>query len=165
MTKLFLLFVLVPAVELYLLIAVGARIGPAVTIAIIVLTGIVGATLARAQGLGVLRQIEKEARAGRPPTTSLVDGLLVLIAAVVLLTPGFLTDIAGFLCLLPPTRVVIRGFVIRWARHAFQTGGLRVWTGPGGFSAPQEPPPTGGEGPVIDVTPGSGSGDSAKRAD
>jgi len=106
--RLLLLFTVVPLVELYLLITIGGVIGVAATIAIVLGTGILGAWLARWQGLAVLRRINEEMAAGRLPTDALIDGLLVLVAAAVLLTPGLLTDTAGFVLLVPAGRAVVR---------------------------------------------------------
>jgi UPF0716 protein FxsA len=109
--RLFLLFTIVPLVELVLLIKIGGVIGVAPTIAIVIGTGVLGAWLARWQGLAVLRRIGDEMAAGRLPTDALIDGLLVLVAAAMLLTPGFLTDSAGFLLLVPGTRTKVRRLV------------------------------------------------------
>lgn len=102
--KLFLAFTLVPVVELYLLIKVGSMIGAFETIAIIILTGILGAALARAQGLQILLDLREHLQHGKNPSRKIIEGLLVLIGAVALLTPGFLTDLLGFSLVLPFTR-------------------------------------------------------------
>ena len=112
MGRLLFLFVLIPAVELVLLIKIGAAIGALETIALIVITGTVGATLARAQGLSVLHRVQAETAAGRVPTASLLDGVIILVAGALLITPGVLTDIVGFLCLIPWTRLAIKKFVL-----------------------------------------------------
>jgi len=104
MGRLLLLFILLPAAELALLIEFGSRFGTLHTLILIVLTGIVGASLARSQGLGVMGEIQQEVAAGRLPTNSLVDGVIILVAAALLVTPGILTDAFGFLCLLPAFR-------------------------------------------------------------
>ena len=106
--RLLLLFTIVPLIELYLLITIGGYIGVAPTIAIVIGTGILGAWLARWQGLAVLRRITEETAAGRLPTDALVDGLLVLVAGAVLLTPGLITDTVGFALLIPTSRAVVR---------------------------------------------------------
>ena len=106
--RLLLLFTIVPLIELYLLITIGSVIGVAPTIAIVLGTGVLGAWLARWQGLAVIRRVNEEMAAGRLPTDALIDGLLVLVAAAVLLTPGLLTDTAGFVLLVPASRAVIR---------------------------------------------------------
>jgi UPF0716 protein FxsA len=106
--RLLLLFTVVPLIELYLLITIGGVIGVMPTIAIVLGTGILGAWLARWQGLAVIRRINDEMAAGRLPTDALIDGLLVLVAAAVLLTPGLLTDAAGFVLLVPGSRAAVR---------------------------------------------------------
>src|SRR5210317_269045 len=102
--RMLLLFVFLPMVELYLLIMLGSRIGAMPTIGLIVLTGIIGATLARQQGLSVLMKIQREMAAGKPPTQKLVEGALIVVGGIVLLTPGIITDIFGFSLLIPPIR-------------------------------------------------------------
>jgi UPF0716 protein FxsA len=117
MVGLLLLFIAVPAVELALLIEVGAQIGTPATIGIIVGTGVVGAALARQQGLRTVQQIQRELEAGGMPAGALVDGVIILIAAALLVTPGLLTDAAGFLCLFPLTRALLkRGLQRRFER-------------------------------------------------
>jgi UPF0716 protein FxsA len=108
MVSLLLLFIVVPAVELALLIEVGTRIGSPATIAIIVGTGIAGAALAKQQGLRTIQKIQGELEAGALPTGALVDGVIILIAGALLITPGLLTDVAGFLCLVPLTRTLLK---------------------------------------------------------
>ncbi len=108
MGRLILLFTLVPALELALLIEVGSRIGTAATIGLVVATGVLGAALARQQGLQVLRRIQAELSAGRLPASSLVDGVIVLMAGALLVTPGILTDVLGILCLVPGFRSLVK---------------------------------------------------------
>lgn len=106
--KLLLLFIIVPFVELIVLIEVSKRIGTMSTLAIIILTGILGATMARRQGFLVFSRIRDDLNMGKLPANALLDGLLILIGAIVLLTPGFITDILGFLLLFPVTRSILR---------------------------------------------------------
>ena len=113
MIKIFALFIILPAVELAVLIEVGRHIGILATLALIVTTGVLGAYLARSQGLAVLRQMRVETAAGRLPAEPLVDGVIILLAGAVLLTPGFLTDIAGFLCLIPAFRRMVTAMLWR----------------------------------------------------
>ena len=101
------LFIFLPMVELYLLIMLGSRIGAMPTIGLIVLTGIIGATLARQQGLSVLSKIQREMASGKPPTQELVEGALIVVGGIVLLTPGIVTDIFGFSLLVPPVRKIV----------------------------------------------------------
>jgi len=114
--RLLLLFTIVPFVELIVLIEVGKQIGTFATIVIIILTGILGASLARMQGFLILNRIREEMNVGKMPTDSLIDGLLILIGAIVLLTPGFITDIIGFILLIPFSRAVLREPI----RHYFR---------------------------------------------
>lgn len=106
--RLILLFTLVPIVEVMVLLWIKDRIDWPMTIAIVLLTGVVGAWLARREGFRTLRTIQEELGAGRPPTGAIVDGLLILIAGAVLITPGVLTDLFGFALLVPPIRRMIR---------------------------------------------------------
>jgi UPF0716 protein FxsA len=129
-----LLFILVPATELYILIKVGGHIGAGATLLVIVVTGFAGATLAKRQGLEVLRRLQQSMASGLEIGTSLMEGALVLAAAVAMLTPGFVTDIAGFLLMLPWLR---RGLA-RWIGARLTMQVVR----PAGFGVdPAEPPP------------------------
>jgi UPF0716 protein FxsA len=114
--RLLLLFVLVPLVELYLLLKLGALIGAGPTIAIVIVTGVLGGSMARTQGFAVLKRVRESLNAGILPTDALIDGLFVLAGGLLLLTPGLLTDIVGFLALLPPTRE----FLKKWIKRRFQ---------------------------------------------
>jgi UPF0716 protein FxsA len=102
------LFIGVPFAELYVLIQVGHAIGVLDTLALLFLVSVVGAWLAKREGLSVLRRMQAALDAGRVPGTELVDGFLILVAAALMLTPGFLTDIVAILLLLPPVRAGLR---------------------------------------------------------
>jgi UPF0716 protein FxsA len=117
-----LLFIVLPATELFLLIEIGRRVGVAATLALIIFTGVTGAALARSQGLGVLRQIQAETAAGRLPAAQLVDGLILLVASALLITPGIITDSAGFLCLVPAVRALLRRMLRRRFERAVAEG-------------------------------------------
>lgn len=106
--RLILLFTIIPLIELYLLIQVGKALGAFPTIAIVFLTGIAGGLLARGQGLSIYRQIRMDLQNGIIPTDSLLDGLFILIAGALLITPGLITDAVGFLIMIPGFR--------RWLR-------------------------------------------------
>ena len=112
--KLLLLFIAVPLIEMALLVVIGQYIGFLPTLGIVFLTGFLGALLARSQGLQVVARIRSELGFGRVPAESLIEGLLILVAAAVLLTPGLITDLFGFLCLIPATRRPIRQAL--WSR-------------------------------------------------
>jgi UPF0716 protein FxsA len=100
----FLLFLLVPLVEIYFLIVVGGVIGALPTVALVVLTAVIGAALARHQGLVTLQRVQATLARGEPPAIEMLEGALLLIGALLLLTPGFFTDALGFVCLFPLTR-------------------------------------------------------------
>ena len=127
--RLLILFILIPLVELFLLVAVASRIQLPATILLVVLTGAWGWYLAKSQGLSILAKIQSEMSVGRVPTAELVDGLLVLIGGIVLLTPGLLTDLVGFALMVPGIRAILRERVK--ARFASQIGNFKMHP-PGG---------------------------------
>ena len=102
------LFIGVPFAELYVLIQVGHAIGVLNTLGLLLLVSIVGAWLAKREGISVIRRMQAALNAGRVPGTELVDGFLILLAAALMLTPGFLTDIVAIFLLLPPVRALVR---------------------------------------------------------
>jgi UPF0716 protein FxsA len=110
---LLLLFLLVPLLEIYLLIVVGGIIGALPTVALVVLTAVVGAALARVQGLATLQRLQATVARGETPAIEMLEGVLLLIGALLLLTPGFFTDAVGFACLLPPTRRVLSLWLLK----------------------------------------------------
>lgn len=118
-------FILLPLAELALLIQVGRWIGVGWTIAIVAATGLLGAALARRQGLRAWLAIRAELREGRMPAATLLDGLLILLGGVVLLTPGIITDLCGFLLLVPVTRRAFKAFLKRRLERAIQRGDVR----------------------------------------
>ena len=130
--RLLLLFTLVPLVELYLLVKVGQHIGVGATVAIVIGTGVAGAWLTRLQGLRVVRELRQRIEAGEMPTGPLIDGLLILVAGAVLLTPGLITDACGFLLLTPRFRAVVRRVISDALRSRFRGDGRVVvdaqWT-------------------------------------
>jgi len=101
-------FIAVPFAEIYVLLQVGHAIGVANTLGLLILVSVVGAWLAKREGLGVIRRMQRSIEAGRVPGAELVDGFLILLAAALMLTPGFLTDIVAIFLLLPPVRAVAR---------------------------------------------------------
>ncbi|HYO98448.1 MAG TPA: FxsA family protein [Polyangiaceae bacterium] len=100
-------FILIPLIELYLLIGIGSRIGIWPTVAFTMLTGLAGTLLARREGRRVWRAWRSALTAGRTPEAGVVEGVLVLVGGALLIAPGVLTDVAGLLLLIPPSR--------RWA--------------------------------------------------
>ena len=111
--KLFLAFTIIPVSEIYILIAIGGQIGILPSIGLVILTGIVGASLARSQGLQTLGRIRDSFQQGVVPGEELLNALLIAIAGIVLLTPGFLTDAAGLFLLIPATRTLCREWLKR----------------------------------------------------
>jgi UPF0716 protein FxsA len=103
-----LLFLVVPFVELFVLIQVGQAIGALPTIGLLVVMSVVGAWLVKREGLQILRRAQAQVRRGEVPGRELVDGVLVLLAGALMLTPGFFTDIMGIALLIPPVRAAIR---------------------------------------------------------
>ena len=101
---LILLFTTVPIIELALLIKVGQYLGVGYTLAIVIITGIAGAYLAKLQGLLTLHKIQDDINQGKMPTDRLLDGVLILCSGILLLTPGLITDLIGFMGLIPFTR-------------------------------------------------------------
>ena len=119
---LIILFTVLPALELAVLIKVGAHIGAANTISIILLTGIAGAYLARLEGFAVLRSIQHSLNNGVMPTEEMLNGVLILIGGILLLTPGFITDGCGFILLIPWTRQLLKILARRWTKQAMDKG-------------------------------------------
>ena len=109
--KLILLFTIIPALELYLLISVGSIVGAPITILIIIITGVLGAFLAKKQGLLTMQKAKQEFQMGRAPAEELLHGILIIFAGIVLITPGFITDAIGFLLLIPISRKMMFSFL------------------------------------------------------
>ena len=111
-----LVFLVVPVAELYVILQVAHGIGVPETILLLIAISITGAWLARLSGVSVLRRLQRTVRAGQMPSNELVDGALVLFAGALMVTPGFLTDLLAIALLLPPTRAVVRGAILRRVR-------------------------------------------------
>jgi UPF0716 protein FxsA len=118
--RLFLLFTLIPVIELALLVEVGGRIGVAPTIAVVLGTGAAGAWLARSQGLRALQRLQEAVRTAQFPGEEIFDGILILAGGLLLLTPGFLTDILGFCALVPGSRYLLKALVKSRVRGRMQ---------------------------------------------
>ena len=129
----------IPVAEIFFIIRVARDLGILETIVLLVAVSLVGAWLVRRSGLGVLRQIQERLSRGEIPGRELVDGLLILVGGLLMLTPGFLTDAVGLLLLIPPTRLALRALLIRRYSKRLRISG---WTaGPGGVGG------FGGSGP------------------
>jgi UPF0716 protein FxsA len=140
-----LLFILIPALEIYVIIQVGSLFGAGPTFGLVVLSGLVGAALAKYQGLGAVRALQRALMQGEQVGRSLAEAALVLVAAVVMLTPGFLTDLAGLLLLVPPVRRPVAAALVRYASR--RVVGATVIHDVGAFhvDGPPRPRPEGSE--------------------
>ncbi|HEY5720679.1 MAG TPA: FxsA family protein [Gammaproteobacteria bacterium] len=137
---LLLLFLVIPLVEIYLLIQAGSVIGALPTVGLVVLTAVVGAWMLRLQGLATLARVRASLEQGELPETALVEGVLLLLAGALLLTPGFVTDGFGFVLLVPGARIAL-------ARALLRRVALRAVAG---SAAGRPPPPGAGGGRVIE---------------
>ena len=124
--KLLILFIVVPLIEIALLIKIGKMIGLWPTLFIIIATGFMGAALARFQGFLVMKKIKNELSLGNMPADELIDGLLILIGGIVLLTPGLITDAIGFLMLIPWSRKIFKTWLVNKFRESIQNANARI---------------------------------------
>jgi UPF0716 protein FxsA len=124
--RLFLLFTLVPLVELYILIKIGGYLGALPTVALVVLTALLGFVLARFEGLRKLEQIRQSLAQGIVPAEEMVDGVLIFVGGILLIIPGVLTDLFALVLLIPYSRTIFK----RWLRRRFDrmiaTGNIRL---------------------------------------
>lgn len=124
--RLFLLFAVIPVIELYLLLKVGSLIGALPTVVLVLSISMAGAWLVRHQGFGIMRRIQSEMAQGGLPAAELLDGALVLVGGVLLLTPGFFTDFLGLFFLIPFTRGLIKQFVRLWLQRRLERGVITI---------------------------------------
>ena len=127
MLLLFLLFTVVPFVELALLLKIGNVLGWANTLLLVIVTGVAGAALARWQGWQAMRRIQDEMRTGMLPAAAVVDGVLILMAGLLLVTPGVLTDVVGLGLLVPPVRALVRAGLRRWLAGRARVSTTAAW--------------------------------------
>ena len=142
MNYLFLIFVVTPILELWVLIQVGGVIGVLPTVGLVVLTAMVGIALLRHQGFSTLFRAQQKMSEGQIPAQEMVEGIILAIGGALLLTPGFVTDAIGFSCLLPGTRHVF----IAWGMKRFK-GNIHVRAGASAGSRKNE---AGVSGDVIE---------------
>ncbi|MFF0828252.1 FxsA family protein [Brevibacillus sp. NPDC003359] len=121
------LFVVAFGLELWGLITIGSWIGGWNTVVLVILTGILGAWLARQQGMRVFRMVQHQLARGQMPTDSLIDGVLILIGGILLLLPGFVTDVIGLVFLIPYTRMIIRHLLKRWLWNLISSGRVQLF--------------------------------------
>lgn len=124
---LFLLCTLMPLLELWLLFQLSGIFGFWTTIAVVLVTGMLGAALAKAQGLAAMFRIRSELASGKLPAQAIGDGVLILVAAVVLITPGVITDVIGLALLLPPVRLVVRKGLQLWLAKNVKVETNTIW--------------------------------------
>jgi UPF0716 protein FxsA len=120
MPLLFILFIIVPVIEIYLFIKVGGLIGALPTVGIVLLTAVVGAWMLRQQGLSTLGRVQSQLEAGALPAAEVLEGIVLLVGGALLLTPGFFTDVIGFLCLIPATRKAMLSRLVEWSKGRIQ---------------------------------------------
>lgn len=158
---LFLAFTLVPAIEIYLLIQIGQVIGGLETFFLILLTGMVGANLARSQGFALLRKIQQESQQGLPQSTTVTEGILILIGGVLLITPGVITDAMGLLFIFPLSRRLLAPRVIKGIKNRAQ---VRYGSANGGWP-PMFQGMQSGRPPGMDPTAGMDSSEKDPQTD
>jgi UPF0716 protein FxsA len=153
MLLLFVIFVLVPIAELYVIIQVGQAIGALWTILILIADSLIGARMLSWQGRRAWRSFQQALAEGRMPHKEVLDGALIILGGAFLLTPGFITDVFGLFLLIPPTRVIARRLLVRllsrrgslrWARVVARSGpGAPPWAGRGSepFDTTAQPRP------------------------
>jgi len=125
-SRLLILLIVVPVVELYILIEIGQQIGAFTTIGIIVLTGIIGAYLVKNQGFMVLKKIQYDLNQNILPGDSLLQGIIILAGGIFLLTPGFITDIIGFIFLIPISREIVKKYLLIWLKRKIDSGNINI---------------------------------------
>jgi UPF0716 protein FxsA len=124
--KLFLLFTALPLIDLYLLLRIGNAIGGVATLALVLITGALGAMLARAEGMRVLRAFQDAVARGIMPREGVMSGALLMLGGALLITPGVITDALGLLLIVPFTRRRIAGLLAVRMQRAIERGSLRV---------------------------------------
>jgi UPF0716 protein FxsA len=143
-------FIVVPVLELALLIKTGQLIGVWPTVALVVTTALTGALIISRQSLSVLRRTLEAVAEGRPPVAPVLDGLFLLVAGALLLTPGLMTDVAALLLLVPPVRRAIARTIMRWLlRRAHLRVEIYGAEADGAPEAPRRPPGIG-DGHIIE---------------
>ncbi len=128
--KLFLAFTLIPIIELYILIKIGAVIGAFSTIVLVILTGAVGAYLARLQGMQTMFKVQARLQQGEMPAEEMLDAVIIFGAGILLLTPGLLTDLAGLLLLFPATRFQFKKWLRLKLDQRLKRPHIHIYRGP-----------------------------------
>jgi UPF0716 protein FxsA len=151
------LAIVIGVVEISVIIQVGQWIGFLNTVGLLLLVSLVGAWLVKRQGLGVMARIREQRSAGRIPATEAFDGALILVAGVLLVIPGFVTDALGLLLLIPPVRAVARRFVSRRVLREVEMVRSKQWTRgeprPRQYVPPERPSPPAPPTPLPPASP------------
>lgn len=121
-----LLLIALPAIEISVLLLTGKTIGFWPTLLLMISTGVIGAYLAKQQGLETLRKAQEQMRYGQVPGDALLDGICVLVGGTLLLTPGFVSDIMGLFLLLPPTRKIIKPILMKIIRNIIDKRNIKI---------------------------------------
>ncbi|RFU65980.1 FxsA family protein [Peribacillus glennii] len=121
-----LILIALPTVEIAVLLFTGRTIGFWPTLALMISTGVIGAYLAKQQGLETLRKAQEQMRYGQVPGSALLDGICVLVGGTLLLTPGFVSDLFGLFLLLPPTRKIIKPLLLKLLRNMIDKGNITI---------------------------------------
>ncbi|MFZ5652081.1 MAG: FxsA family protein [Bacillota bacterium] len=127
MLKLLGIFIIIPLIELLIIIKIGAGIGFWPTLALIAVPGLLGAAMARSQGIAVLAEIKREIAMGRLPGNKIFDGVLIFCGGLLLITPGIITDIIGLSVLFPGVRKIYRGLILHRLWNVVAVKGLRLY--------------------------------------
>jgi len=106
------LFIVIPLIELYVIIAVGEEIGAFWTVILVLMTAFIGVNLLRMQGMSTLMRAQNSMSQGQVPAMEMMEGIAIAVAGVLLITPGFITDTLGFLCLIPATRQALIRYIM-----------------------------------------------------
>ncbi|MEH7379684.1 FxsA family protein [Bacillus sp. JJ1533] len=120
------LIIIVPALEISVLIFSGKTLGVPITFLLIILTGVIGAWLAKKQGLEAIRRARQQMDQGVVPGEAIMDGICILLGAILLFTPGYVTDLTGFLLIFPVTRNFIKPIIANWIRRRMDRGQFTV---------------------------------------
>ncbi|WP_077619051.1 FxsA family protein [Bacillus sinesaloumensis] len=120
------LIIIVPALEISVLIFSGKTLGIPITFLLIILTGVLGAWLAKKQGIETLERARQQMNYGEVPGEAVIDGICILIGAVLLLSPGYITDLTGLLLLIPATRNYVKPVIANWIRRRIDRGNFTV---------------------------------------
>ena len=151
-----LLFLVLPVAELYVIVQVAGQIGFWNTLGIMILVAVLGSWLIRHEGMKTWMRFNQQIADGQIPTREIADGVCLILAGALMVTPGFLTDVVGLLLIFPPTRALLRGFIVRRAQRRHAEGRVRVIRAT--YSGPIDGDPwgrggtAGGRGNVTDTT-------------